>query len=325
MKTVVVHRPGGPEELVLEDVPGPRAVPGAVLVEVAVAGVNFIDVYHRQGVYPVEFPITPGVEGAGVVLEVGEGVAGIATGDRVGWVNALGSYRERHVVPANRLVPLPSTLDLEVATALLLQGMTAHYLATDTYRLVEGSKCLVHAGAGGVGLLLTQIAKLRGATVITTVGSAEKAELSRQAGADMVIEYREVDFVEAIAGAYGPRALDVVYDGVGADTFEGGLDLLRPRGTMVTFGNASGVVPPVSPLVLGSKGSLFLTRPSLGHYTATPEELMRRADELFGWAGDGRLTVRIGGRYPLEDAAEAHRRLESRTTTGKLLLLPPPS
>ena len=292
------------------------------MVEVAAAGVNFIDIYHRQGIYPMQYPIVPGIEGAGVVIGVGEGIKYFSVGDKVSWPSVIGSYRERHVVPENQAVPVPDEVDLEVAAALLLQGLTAHYLATDTYPLEEGSRCLVHAGAGGVGLLLTQVAKMRGAIVITTVGSEEKAELSRQAGADLVINYGATDFQEAIEGVYGPKALDVVYDGVGADTFMKGLDLLRPRGTMVTFGNASGVVPDVSPLVLGSKGSLFLTRPSLSHYTATREELLGRAEELFTWVVDGKLQVRIGGRYPLDKAADAHRHLEGRKTTGKLLVFP---
>lgn len=322
MKTIAIHSKGGPERLVLEESEEPRAAPGTVLVEVAAAGVNFIDIYQREGIYPVTYPFVPGIEGAGVVIGLGEGVEHLSVGDRISWTNVVGSYRERHVVTQDQAVPIPDQFDLETAAALLLQGLTAHYLATDTYRLVKGSRCLVHAGAGGVGLLLTQIAKLRGATVITTVGSEEKAELSRQAGADLVINYREVDFQEAIESEYRPHALDVVYDGVGADTFMQGLDLLRPRGMMVTFGNASGVVPEISPLILGNKGSLFLTRPSLGHYIATREELLARADDLFGWVTEGRLEVRVGGRYPLADAAKAQQDLAARRTTGKLLILP---
>ncbi len=321
MKTITIHAKGGPERLVLEESDEPRAAPGTVLVEVAAAGVNFIDIYQREGIYPMSYPFVPGIEGAGVVVGLGEGVEHLSVGDRISWTNVVGSYRERHVVAEDQAVPIPDQFDVETAAALLLQGLTAHYLATDTYRLDEGSRCLVHAGAGGVGLLLTQIAKLRGATVITTVGSDEKAELSRQAGADLVINYREVDFHEAIETVYRPHSLDVVYDGVGADTFMQGLDLLRPRGMMVTFGNASGVVPEISPLILGNKGSLFLTRPSLGHYIATREELLARAHDLFGWVTEGRLEVRVGGRYPLADAAKAQQDLAARRTTGKLLIL----
>lgn len=322
MKSIVMHSKGGPESLLLEDGEEPDVEPETLLVEVAAAGVNFIDIYHREGIYPVQYPIVPGIEGAGVVIGAGEGIKYFAVGDRVSWTNVIGSYRERHVVPENQAVPIPDEVDLEVAAAVLLQGLTAHYLTTDTYPLEGGSRCLVHAGAGGVGLLLTQIAKMRGAIVITTVGSEEKAELSRQAGADLVINYGATDFQEAIEAVYGAKALDVVYDGVGADTFMKGLDLLRPRGTMVTFGNASGVVPDVSPLVLGSKGSLFLTRPSLGHHIATRDELLARADDIFGWVSSGRLQVRIGGRYPLASAAQAQVDLAARRTTGKLLILP---
>jgi NADPH:quinone reductase len=322
MRAVTVSEKGGPERLVITELSPPQASSGSLVVEVAAAGVNFIDIYHREGVYPMEYPITLGLEGAGTVTEVGEGVKGFVVGDRVGWANVLGSYAERHLVPAHLAVPVPDGVDLETAAAVLLQGITAHYLATDTYPLTAGSRCLVHAGAGGVGLLLTQIAKMRGAEVITTVGSDEKAELSRRAGSDMVIVYTRDDFLEAVERVHGPHALDVVYDGVGASTFMKGLDLLRPRGLMVTFGNASGVVPEVSPLILSTKGSLYLTRPTMAHYIQTRDELLGRVDDLFTWIAEGRLEVRIGGRYHLADAAEAHRALAGRDTTGKLLVIP---
>jgi NADPH2:quinone reductase len=322
MRAVTVSEKGGPERLVITELSPPQASPGSLVVEVAAAGVNFIDIYHREGVYPMEYPITLGLEGAGTVTEVGEEVEGFVVGDRVGWVNVLGSYAERHLVPAQLAVPIPDGVDLETAAAVLLQGITAHYLATDTYPLTPGSRCLVHAGAGGVGLLLTQIAKMRGAEVITTVGSDEKADLSRRAGSDMVIVYTRDDFLEAVEKVHGPHALDVVYDGVGASTFMKGLDLLRPRGLMVTFGNASGVVPEVSPLILSTKGSLYLTRPTMAHYIQTREELLGRVEDLFTWIAEGRLQVRIGGRYRLADAAEAHRALAGRNTTGKLLVIP---
>jgi NADPH2:quinone reductase len=234
----------------------------------------------------------------------------------------LGSYAERHLVPADQAVPIPEGVDLSVAAAAMLQGLTAQYLATDTFPLAAGDKCLIHAGAGGVGLLLTQVAKLRGAEVFTTVGTTGKAALSREAGSDHVIVYTETDFQEAIEDVAGPNALDVVFDGVGADTFMKGLDLLRPRGMMVTFGNASGPVPEISPLVLSKKGSLFLTRPTMAHYLQTREELMARCDDLFAWLQSGEVVVRIDREYPLAQAADAHRALEARQTTGKVLLRP---
>lgn len=322
MKAIVVRELGRPEQLLYEDVPDPEPGPGQLAVEVTAAGVNFIDTYHRSGLYPMELPFTPGLEGAGRVAEVGEGVEGYSPGDRVGWVSALGSYSERHLVTSGAAIPLPEGIDEDVAAALLLQGITAHYLATDTFPLSAGDICLIHAGAGGVGLLLTQIAKGRGAEVVTTVGTEEKAALSEQAGADLVVRYTETDFKEAIEEEFGPNSLDVVYDGVGATTFEKGLDLLRPRGMMVAFGNASGPPPPISPLILSQKGSLFLTRPTMAHYTQTRDELLGRAGSLFDLVRAGLLQVRIGMRFPLADAAEAHRALEGRHTTGKVLLQP---
>lgn len=322
MKAAVVTRGGGPDVIETTDQAPPEPATGELLVEVAAAGVNFIDIYQREGVYPMHYPFVPGSEGAGVVRAVGDGVTDFGPGDRVGWASALGSCRALHVVPAARAVPVPESVDLETAAAVLLQGMTAHYLAHDTFPLGPGQRCLIHAGAGGVGLLLTQMAKRRGAEVITTVGTGEKVELSRDAGADLVIVYTETDFASDIEAAFGPRPLDVVYDGVGAATLEKGLGLLRRRGLMVSFGNASGVVPPISPLALSTNGSLFLTRPSLGDYTATRDELVGRAGDLFDWIADGSLHVRIGGRYPLDDTARAQVDLAGRATTGKLLIVP---
>lgn len=322
MKAIVVNEGGGPEKLVLADVADPTPGVGEVVVEVAAAGLNFIDTYHRGGLYPMDFPFTPGLEGAGVVAEVGESVVGISIGDRVGWTNVMGSYAEKVAVPIEKAIPIPEGVDELTTAAMLLQGVTAHYLATDTYPLANGDRCLIHAGAGGVGLLLTQIAKLYGAEVITTVGTEQKARLSKDAGADHVVVYTSENFKDAIETAYGPQPLDVVYDGVGAATFDASLDLLRPRGTMITFGNASGPVAEVSPLTLAEKGSLFLTRPTMTHYLQTREELLSRANALFEWIVGGQLGVRIGAEYPLEQASDAHRALEGRQTTGKVLIKP---
>ena len=322
MKAIVISEPGGPETLALAEVPEPEAGPGEILARVDAAGLNYIDTYHRTGLYPVEFPLIPGLEGAGTVVSTGPDVETISVGDRIGWVEAMGSYAEQVVVPAARAITVPDDVPIETAAAVLLQGLTAHYLATDTFSVGEGDTCLVHAGAGGVGLLLTQIATRKGARVITTVGTPAKAELSRAAGASDVILYSETDFAEAVESLVGPHALDVVFDGVGKATFDKSLDLLRPRGMMVTFGNASGPVPEVSPLTLMAKGSLFLTRPTMRHYLQTTEELLGRAGDLFRWIGEGELEVRIGERFPLAEAAEAHRALEGRKTTGKVLLIP---
>jgi NADPH:quinone reductase len=322
MRAIVVHEKGGPDQLSFEEVADPVPGPDDLLVDVEAAGLNFIDTYQRKGLYPLNFPFTPGLEGAGTVKAVGEGVSGVSAGDLVGWTNVLGTYAERTVVPADRAVPIPEGVSTDLGAAVLLQGITAHYLALSTFPLGEGDRCLIHAGAGGVGLLLTQIAKMQGALVITTVGSEEKAELSRNAGADHVIVYTGTDFGQAVEDLFGPHSLDVVFDGVGAATFDRGLDLLRPRGLMVTFGNASGPVPEVSPLVLSQKGSLYLTRPTMAHYIQTRDELLDRAADLFTWIEDGSLQVRIGAEYPLEKVADAHRALERRETTGKVLLRP---
>lgn len=319
---IQMDQTGGPEVLEWRELPDPTPAAGQVVVEVAAAGLNFIDTYQRSGLYPVALPYTLGLEGAGTVVAVGEGVSSLAVGNRVAWPAATGSYAELVAVPADRVVTVPELVGLDVACAAQLQGMTAHYLATDTYPLTSGSRCLVHAGAGGTGLLLIQIAKRLGAEVFTTVGSPDKAELASAAGADHVILYRDVDFAEAITAIAGPRPLDVVYDGVGSSVFDQSLTLLRKRGTMATFGNASGPVPPVSPLVLSANGSLFLTRPTLFDYIVERSELERRAADLFGWIESGDLDVRIGAKYDLEDAAEAHRGLEARQTTGKVLLIP---
>jgi NADPH2:quinone reductase len=323
MRAIVVGERGGPEKLIPTDVPDPGPPgPGEVLVEVAAVGVNFVDTYQRTGLYEVPLPFTPGLEGAGSVLAVGEGVEGVEAGDRIGWINVLGSYAEQLLVPADKAVPVPDGIDLHLAAAVLLQGITAHFLATDTWPLQPGDRCLIHAGAGGVGLLLTQIAKMRGAEVVTTVGTPEKAQLSRQAGSDHVIVYTETDFQGAIEEIAGPKAIDVVYDGVGASTFMKGLDVLRPRGMMVTFGNASGPVPEIAPLLLSQKGSLFLTRPTSSHYSRTREELLDRSTDLFAWIEAGDLDVHVGGDFSLDGAADAHRALEGRETTGKVLLIP---
>ena len=322
VKAIVVDRGGGPEKLVLADVPDPNPGVGELVVEVAAAGLNFIDTYHRGGLYPMDFPFTPGLEGAGVVVEVGESAGGFSIGDRVGWTNVIGSYAEKVALPMDKAIPIPEDVDESTTAAMLLQGITAHYLATDTYPLTPGDRCLIHAGAGGVGLLLTQIAKLYGAEVITTVGTDQKAQLSKDAGADHVVVYTRENFKDAIETAYGPHPFDVVYDGVGAATFDASLDLLRPRGMMITFGNASGPVPEISPLTLAQKGSLFLTRPTMKNHLQTREELLGRANALFEWIAGGKLEVRIGAEYPLRQASEAHRALEGRETTGKVLIRP---
>lgn len=322
MKAIVVKETGGADKLLFEEVEGPTPGEDELLVEVESAGVNFIDTYHREGLYPLDLPFTPGLEGAWTVTAVGDAVDDFDVGHRVAWVSVLGSYAERHVVPAADAIPVPHEVEGDLAAAVLLQGITAHYLANSTFPLSEGDRCLVHAGAGGVGSLLTQIAKKMDAYVISTVGTEEKAELSRAAGADDVIVYTDVGFKEEIENRYGPNSLDVVYDGVGAATFDDSIDLLRPRGMMVTFGNASGPVPEIQPLLLAQKGSIFLTRPTMAHYTRTREELMGRVGDLFDWIADGTLEVRVGQEYQLEDAAEAHRALESRETTGKVLLRP---
>lgn len=322
MRGIQISEQGGPEVMEWRELPDPEPGPGEIVVDVAAAGLNYIDTYQRSGLYPMQLPFTPGLEGSGTVVSVGEGVTGPAPGERVAWTASIGSYAHRVKMPADNAVTVPEGVDLETAAAVPLQGMTAHYLAIDTFPLSAGDRCLVHAGAGGVGLLLIQIAKSRGAEVFTTVGTPEKAELAAAAGADHTILYRDVDFAAAITEIAGERPLDVVYDGVGKSVFAQSLTLLRPRGMMVTFGNASGPVDPVSPLDLSANGSIFLTRPTLFHYVADHDELQGRADDLFGWIADGKLDIRIGARFDLAAAPDAHRALEGRQTTGKVLLIP---
>jgi NADPH2:quinone reductase len=322
VKAIRVHASGGPEALRVEDLPDPQPKTGEAVVRVEAAGVNFIDVYHRTGLYKVAMPATLGQEGAGTVLAVGPDVREVAPGDRVAWASVLGSYAEKAVVPASRLVKLPEGLSAREGAAAMLQGMTAHYLACSTHPLQPGDACLVHAGAGGVGLLLTQIARIRGARVFTTVSTPEKAKLSREAGANEVIDYTKQDFADEVRRATDGRGVPVVYDSVGKTTFDKGLTCLAPRGMMVLFGQSSGPVGPFDPQILSQRGSLYLTRPTLGHYVATREELLARAGEVLGWIREGRLKLRIEHEFPLAEAASAHRELEGRRTTGKILLRP---
>jgi NADPH2:quinone reductase len=322
MLAIRIHETGGADKLRADEIPVPAPGPGEVRFRVEAAGINFIDTYKRSGLYAVPLPHTLGQEAAGVVTAVGSGVTDWCAGDRVGTVAAGGAYAHETLAPAAQLVRLPAGVTSQVAAALLLQGMTAHYLACDTFPLKAGDTALVHAGAGGVGLLLIQIAKKRGARVLTTVGTDAKARLAREAGADAVCVYTRENFTEAANAFTGGRGVDVAYDSVGKDTFEGTLASLRPRGMFVSYGNSSGPVPPFAPLVLSQKGSLFFTRPTLAHYTQTPAELRARAEALFGWVAAGELNVRIGATFPFVQAADAHRALEGRGTTGKVLLLP---
>lgn len=322
MQVLRVHEFGGPEAMRLEEQPTPQPGPGQVLVKVEAIGVNFIDIYHRIGLYKNPLPLALGQEAAGTVEAVGPDVADIKTGDRLAWKDIFGSYATHTLVPADKAVPVPEGVSTRDAAAVALQGMTAHYLSHSTYPLKEGDTCLIHAAAGGVGLLLCQMAKMRGARVIGTVSSEEKAQLARGAGADHVVLYTQQDFQAEAKRLTDGKGVNVVYDGVGKDTFEKSLESLRPRGYMVLFGAASGPVPPVDPQILNSKGSLFLTRPTLGHYTLTRDELLGRARDLFGWIKDGKLKVRVEHTYPLADAARAHQDLAGRKTTGKVLLIP---
>ncbi|GLZ36975.1 quinone oxidoreductase [Actinokineospora sp. NBRC 105648] len=321
-KAVLVSRNGGPEVLEYAEVPDRSPGAGELLVQVAAAGVNYIDTYQRSGQYPVPVPFVPGLEGAGTVRSVGAGVDGFAVGDRVAWTSVPGGYAEQVVVPAASAVPVPEGVDDETAAATLLQGLTAHYLAVSTYPVQQGDTVLVHAAAGGVGLILVQLAKARGARVIGTVSTAAKEELARAAGADEVIRYTEEDFAARTRELTGGEGVAAVYDGVGKTTFDGSLSVVRPRGYLVLFGASSGPVPPVDPQRLNQAGSIYLTRPSLAPYIATPEELRWRTDELFGAIATGALKITIGGRYPLAEAQRAHEDLQGRRTTGKLLLLP---
>lgn len=322
MRAIRVHEHGGPEVLGVEEFPDPRPGPGEVLVRIEAVGVNFIDVYTRKGQYKAARPYTPGTEAAGTVVAVGTGVREPAVGQRVASTNFTGAYAELAIAKADRLSVLPDAVSTRVAAAVMLQGMTAQYLASSTYHLKAGDRCLVHAAAGGVGLLLCQMARQRGATVIGTVGSAEKAELARTAGAHETILYREQDFVAEVKRITNGAGVQVVYDSVGATTFAGGFDCLAPRGLMALFGQSSGPVAPFDPQLLNQKGSLFVTRPTLGHYIANTDELRWRASEVLGAVADGTLSVRIDRELPLADAALAHRALESRETSGKVLLVP---
>lgn len=322
MKAVRVHEFGGTEALRYEDAPVPEPGEGEVRVKIEAAGLNFLDIYHRTGSYPGRPPITPGVEAAGAVDDIGPGVTLVNPGDRVAYAMQQGAYAEFAVVPAWQLVPVPDQISAQQAAAVLLQGMTAHYLSRSTYPLDQDDTALIHAAAGGVGHLLVQLAKQRGSRIIATVSTEEKAALSRAAGAHEVILYTQKDFEEETKRLTGGRGVDVVYDSVGKDTFSKSLNCLRPRGYLVLYGQSSGAVEPLDPQVLNTKGSLFLTRPSLGHYTATREELLKRATDLFNLMIDGKLEVRIDKTYPLSQAAEAHQYMESRKTKGKVLLLP---
>lgn len=322
MRAIRISETGGPEVMELVDIERPEPGRGELGVSVEGAGVNFIDVYHRIGLYPMELPLVLGLEGAGTVTSVGPHVTAYSVGDRVAWTRAIGSYAESAVVPASAAVPVPADVPLDVAGAAMLQGLTAEYLVNDTYPLGPDDTCLVHAGAGGVGRLLIQMAKAKGATVYATAGTREKADMARSLGADHVTVYTESSFRDEIESDAGPHPLDVVYDGVGAATFDDGLALLRRRGMMVSFGNASGPVPPVNPLALSGGGSLFLTRPTLFDYIETRDRLLGKAAGLFRMIGRGELDILIGKRYRLDETAEAHRDLESRATTGKLLLVP---
>ena len=321
-KAVRIHSFGDSSVLRYEDIPEPMPKAGEAVVRIDAAGVNFIDVYHRTGLYPMSLPLTLGQEAAGTVIAVGNDVTTLKAGDRVAWTGVFGSYAQMNAVPANRLVKLPPPITTRQAAAAILQGMTAHYLATSTYALKAGDTCLVHAGAGGVGLLLTQIAKMRGARVITTVSTEAKAALSRQAGADEVVMYTEQDFETEVKRLTNGRGVQVVYDSVGRTTFAKSVNSLAPRGLLALYGQSSGAVAPVDPLMLGQKGSLFLTRPTLVTYVAERSELEQRARDIFSWIEAGTLRLRMEFEFPLADAGAAHRALEGRETTGKVLLIP---
>jgi len=322
MKAIQVSHTGGPEVLTLVDVPVPTPKPNEALVEIKASGVNFIDVYFREGRYPAPLPFINGQEAAGIVKEVGSEVSDLKPGDRVAYTSSLGSYAEFAAVPAARLVKIPAELSFEQAAAAMLQGMTAHYLLNGSYKLASGETALIHAAAGGVGLLLVQMAKRIGARVIATAGTEEKAQLAREAGADECIVYTQADFEAETKRLTDGKGVHVVYDGVGKATFDKDLEVLRPRGYLVLFGGSSGAVPPFDLIKLSQKGSLFITRPTLAHYTATREELELRAGEVLGAIAKGEVKLRIHKSYALAEAAQAHRDLEGRKTTGKLLLVP---
>ncbi|HYK09629.1 MAG TPA: quinone oxidoreductase [Gemmatimonadales bacterium] len=322
MRVVRIESQGGPDVLKLVELPTPKPGSGQALVAIEAIGLNFIDTYQRTGFYQIKLPAVLGQEAAGRAVEIGPDVRDVKEGDRVGFANVMGAYGDHVIIAADRLVPLPDAVTSKIAAAVLLQGMTAQYLITDTFPLKSGDTCLIHAAAGGVGLLLIQAAKLKGATVIGTVSTAEKAQLARNAGADHVINYVEEDFEEAVKRLTGGRGLQVVYDSVGKTTFTKSLNVLAPRGMLVTFGQSSGGIPPFDPLLLGKGGSLFLTRPVLGHYIASRDALVARAKETLGWVANGLLKVRVDSEFPLAAVADAHRRLESRQSAGKILLIP---
>jgi len=322
MKAIQVKNPGGPEALELVDLPAPQAKPNEAVLKLAAAGVNFIDVYQREGRYKVPLPFIAGQEGAGTVTAVGSEVKTLKPGDRVAWTSIQGGYNEQAAIPADKLVKIPQGVSDQQAAATMLQGTTAHYLCYSTYPVKQGDTVLVHAAAGGVGLLLVQLCHNLGARVIGTVSTEEKAKLARAAGADDIILYTQSDFEAETKRLTDGKGVNAVFDSVGKTTFEKGLNVLKPRGMMVLFGGSSGAVPPIDPMLLTGKGSLYLTRPMLGNYIATREELESRASALFGMIAAGKLKLRIEHTYPLAEAQRAHRDLEGRKTTGKLLLLP---
>jgi NADPH2:quinone reductase len=325
MRAIRVHETGGPEVLSLDELPDPAPGPSELLIDVEAVGVNFIEIYQREGMYPVPRPFTLGAEAGGVVRLVGASVTDFRPGDRVVSQRVKGSYANRAVVPAEFAVRIPDKVSTKIATAACLQGLTAHYLTTSTFPLARGHKTLVHATAGGVGLLLCQMAKRRGAFVIGTASTEEKRQLARGAGADDMIDYTTEDFAAATRRITGNIGVNVVYDSVGKSTFDKSLDSLMRRGMLALFGQSSGPVPPFDPQILNRKGSLFLTRPTLNDYVATRDELLGRTNELFGWIQGGELSVRVGAEFPLERAGDAHRALSSRATTGKVLLIPSPA
>ena len=322
MKAIRVHAPGAADAMKFEDVSEPQPKAGEAVVKVDAAGLNYIDVYFRSGLYKADYPLTLGLEAGGTVTAVGPNVSEVKVGDKVAYTGVPGAYAQYAAVPAARLVVLPQGVSTKQGAAIMLQGMTAHYLACSTYPLKKGDACLVHAAAGGVGLILCQIARLRGARVIGTVSTDEKAKLAREAGADDTILYTKQDFAAEVKRITGGKGLQVVYDSVGKDTWEGSLNCLAPRGLIALYGQSSGPIGQIDPQILNTKGSLFLTRPSLNAYIATREELQQRAADLFGWVRDGKLKLRMEFEFPLKDAAEAHKALEGRKTTGKVLLIP---
>ncbi|HEV8724400.1 MAG TPA: quinone oxidoreductase [Candidatus Binatia bacterium] len=322
MKAIRIHKYGGPEVLTIDDIPVPETHAGEARVKIEAIGLNYVDIYQRTGLYPLQTPFTLGNEGAGIVDAIGDGVTEVKKGDRVAYAMVPGAYAEYAIVPAWRLAPVPANIDAKSAAAIMLQGMTAHYLTRSAYPLKQGEVALAHAAAGGVGLLLIQLAKMLGARVIGTVSTEQKAELAKQAGADDVILYTQTDFLAEVKKLTDGKGVHVVYDSVGATTFDKSLDCLRPRGYLVLFGQSSGPVPPFDPGKLAAKGSLFLTRPSLAHYTLTRAELLQRSGDLFSWIESEKLRLRVESTFPMAEAAEAHRQLEGRKTTGKLVLFP---